>query len=121
MAACVHAAQSACPLAPPRSGGCWRAALRRRPARVHNWPPSLSPVDRPRPPLLGPCLRAAVLERGIQEVARKYEMEWRVSFSTKQKRLALLVRCGGSRAAAAVAGSRRLAGANGAAAACSPR
>lgn len=38
---------------------------------------------------------AAVLERGIAEVARKYNMEWRVSYSTKQKRMALLVRCGG--------------------------
>jgi len=33
-----------------------------------------------------------VLERGIAEVARKYGMEWQVSYSTKQKRLALLVR-----------------------------
>lgn len=33
-----------------------------------------------------------MLERGIAEVARKYSMDWRVSFSTKQKRLALLVR-----------------------------
>lgn len=37
----------------------------------------------------------AVLERGIQEVARKYAMDWRVSFATKQKRMALLVRCVG--------------------------
>lgn len=36
---------------------------------------------------------AAVLERGFAEVARRYNMEWRVSYSTKQKRVALLVRC----------------------------
>jgi formyltetrahydrofolate deformylase len=40
--------------------------------------------------LVGPG-NTAVLERGIAEVARKYNMEWRVSYSTKQKRMALLV------------------------------
>lgn len=34
-----------------------------------------------------------MLERGFAEVARRYNMEWRVSYSTKQKRVALLVRC----------------------------
>ncbi|PSC76946.1 Formyltetrahydrofolate deformylase [Micractinium conductrix] len=40
--------------------------------------------------LVGPG-NTAVLERGITEVARKYSMDWRVSYSTKQKRMALLV------------------------------
>ncbi|KAL4444146.1 hypothetical protein ABPG75_011883 [Micractinium tetrahymenae] len=40
--------------------------------------------------LVGPG-NTAVLERGIAEVARKYNMDWRVSYSTKQKRVALLV------------------------------
>ncbi|KAI3427068.1 hypothetical protein D9Q98_007008 [Chlorella vulgaris] len=40
--------------------------------------------------LVGPG-NAAVLERGIAEVARKYSMDWRVSYSAKPKRMALLV------------------------------
>jgi hypothetical protein len=39
-----------------------------------------------------------VLEVGIAEVARKYGMDWKVSYSTQQKRLALLVRCAASAA-----------------------
>ena len=42
-----------------------------------------------------PTPAPAVLEKGISEVARKYSMEWTVSYRTQQKRMALLVRCGG--------------------------
>lgn len=40
--------------------------------------------------IVGPG-NTAVLERGIAEVARKYSMDFQVSYSTKKKRVALLV------------------------------
>lgn len=38
---------------------------------------------------------AAVLERGIAEVANRYHMDWTVSYQEQQKRVAILVRCEG--------------------------
>lgn len=40
--------------------------------------------------IVGPGNKA-VLERGIAEVATKYNMEWSISYKTKQKRVAILV------------------------------
>lgn len=40
--------------------------------------------------IVGPG-NVAIVERGIEEVARKYNMEWSIAYKTKQKRVALLV------------------------------
>ena len=72
--------------------------------------------------LVGPG-NTAILERGIAEVARKYDMDWRVSLAAKQKRAALLVRWAAGRAGGRTEpspGRRGRAGAGGCRCPCAP-